>query len=73
MDISHHIVASNRMKLLMSNKKDSARTQRACLTYVRVRQIMIIQRIIVEDDDVLESKRSNKKSVVLSDIDIQDK
>jgi hypothetical protein len=61
MDITQHIVASNRMKRLTSNTKDSARAQWACLTYVRVRQIMIRHRIIVEGNDVLENKRSNRK------------
>jgi len=60
MDITHQTVASNRMKRLTSNTKNSARAQWACLTYVRIRQIMIVHRIIVEGDFVLENK-SNRK------------
>jgi hypothetical protein len=62
MDITHHTVASSRMKRITGrNTKESARAQWACLIYVRVRQIIIRHRIIVDGNDVLENKRSNRR------------
>jgi hypothetical protein len=52
MDLTRHTVAGNRMKRLVSDSKDSTRAQWACLTYLRVRQIMISHRIIVEGNGV---------------------